>query len=506
MIRLLDKFENSKFNNQFIVFFIAFLLRGCYHLLDFPDYWGDAYHNIVTSWLTVQNDWIYSDYKGREIVWLPLHTYLSGTWMWIFSSFSIKTTHYFTMLVGSTGVMYVYLIANKIYSSSISILITLLTILLPYHILFSTLNMSEILTSTLLVMVIYYALFSHHQIVLILISFFGFFSRYEFTALIGVFALLLFFKRQKKIQTYCIMAGLSMGLMVWCGWIYFKTGNPFDWILQKQSSLWDAKFYERGLNFVDPILSMIFAFPYFIIIFITIWQKKKDFLIKTWKSETCILILLGFHWLSIAIAQIWFTSYPDPKYFIITLPIATLSLGYFLNRKKNILKLKKIFLVISIILLLQLPSFYFLHLSIDPELAMGKYLSDKNLQGKLWVDLPPAQLASTLDFERFVTSDMLIPVEERYEQNTDQRLENLMIDKDIKYIVAYHVPHSWVTFKWKQTKEEQPFDWRSLHFRPIYSYHFMKYHQQKKRTPIHWIREKIQKNQSKIILWEVSKK
>ena len=69
-----------------IVAFIALLVRFFYLGLGLPDLWSDAYHNWYISWATIENGWVYSDYKGRELVWLPFYRYLSTAVIYIFSS------------------------------------------------------------------------------------------------------------------------------------------------------------------------------------------------------------------------------------------------------------------------------------------------------------------------------------------------------------------------------------------------------------------------------------
>ena len=56
---------------------VGLLVRLLYLSWGLPDLWSDSYHNWYINWATFSNQWIYSDYKGRELVWLPFFRYIA---------------------------------------------------------------------------------------------------------------------------------------------------------------------------------------------------------------------------------------------------------------------------------------------------------------------------------------------------------------------------------------------------------------------------------------------
>ena len=50
---------------------VAAVTRLVYATWAVTDFWGDAYHHWLISRLTLANDWVYTDYKGLETIWLP---------------------------------------------------------------------------------------------------------------------------------------------------------------------------------------------------------------------------------------------------------------------------------------------------------------------------------------------------------------------------------------------------------------------------------------------------
>jgi hypothetical protein len=493
---------NSLFQSPLFYFFLALIIRIGYSILGFPDYWGDSYHNLITSWLTVENDWIYSDHKGRELAWLPLHTYLTSSWMWISSSFSMRSAHIVTIIIGSFGAFYTYLLAKKLCNSKTSQIVGILICILPYHILFSNLNMSEMVTSTILVMLIYYVVIGGNWVMIFILSFLGFLTRYEFFVLAGVLAVILFLFTDRKKISFFLVAGLSFGLVAWSYWIFLKTGDPLNWIIQKKSSLWDANFYDRKGNLIDPLVSLAIAIPVFF--FAIIWMVKnwQSYIKSDWKLKQIVGFVLFFHWVSVFIGQLWVSSYPDPKYFIITLPLVIVVVGFLMEEK---IEVRKWVLTISLLSLIEIPIFYFLHFTIYPQLAVGSYLKDNDLQGNLWVDFSPTQATSQIAFNKFFSSDQLVPNDQRYAADVDDFLKDQIVSNNIRFIMSYEAPYSWVTFKWVETEDNKPFVWNNLSFQPVYCYDYKSDPNVIDDGIISSIRKRIQSGQHKAILWEIEK-
>ena len=71
----------------------------------------------------MENDWVYSDYKGREVVWLPFYRYLSTFLLFIFQREDLLVPHIFNMILGSVTCGVVAVFTAKLSSARIGVFI-----------------------------------------------------------------------------------------------------------------------------------------------------------------------------------------------------------------------------------------------------------------------------------------------------------------------------------------------------------------------------------------------
>lgn len=456
-----------------IVFVISYMVFCLYGLLDIPDYWGDAYHNVYMSWLTSENNWIYTDYKGRHLVWLPLHTYITGGWMTLFESFTLETVHVFNRFVGSLSVVLVFIVSRKITSNRAAYFAAFVLTLTPYWILYSNLNMAEGL-SALFLLAVFVAVVFNKAWILFLLTFVGFFTRYEFTFLVGVIGALILIRKQHLRQFWVILVGGILAVIAWSWWSYTHTGTPIAWILGKSSSLWDAKFNESTKSFFDAIKSLRKALP---IIPLVLWGILKLKFRKDWKENPIIIyavFILISHWIAILIGQLWFTSHLDPKYYIITIPIATIVAAYSFEKHLNAI-FRIIAVLVVLISLIMIKGFYYQQFYLDPQREMGRYLGENKSQFEgenIWIDFPVAQIESNLTFGHFFTSEMVMPMNERANPNADEILIKNILKNDIEYVVTYYSSYSIATGYLPSLEHIDRFENLGFSWTPIYCYKF----------------------------------
>lgn len=486
------------------IFLVSYAVFSLYGILGFPDYWGDSYHNLYMSWLTSENHWVYTDYKGRHLAWLPLHTYLSGSWMQLFDSFTLRTVHVENRLVGALTVVGVYLLASKLLNRKAGIHSAMILSLTPFWILYSNLNMSEALTGFLIVMVIVFTTYEKPVWVFVF-TFFGFFTRYEFTPLIGLFGLYLFMQNPRNKYFWIMLTAGTLAICSWSWWSYNNTGNIFDWLQQKGSSLYDAKFHESDKTFYGPFLSWWIALP---VLPVLLWGLVKLNYRKLWSESSLLLSLIGvmvFHWLAIFIGQIWFTSYPDPKYFIITIPVTSIVVAY-LTQEVLPIRIRRLGCLLIFLGLFQLPFYYFLQFTIDPQLEMGRYLKmyhNSYDSQNIWIDFPVAQIESNLAFGHFYTSEMLLPMEVRGAEGAQNILKGNLVENEVSYVVTYHSSFSRATDYLPFRDATSSFKALGYQWTPIYCYRYQEVKEDGIVGLVQYVRSKIQSGQPPICLWKI---
>lgn len=470
----------EKIPGFWLVFGVALIVRLVYLSFNIPDYWGDAFHNIYIAQATIANDWVYSDFSGREVVWMPFYRYLSAFFMLIFNRYDLFVPHLMNIVIGSFSAALVTSTVQKVADRKVAVLAGLCLAILPWHIAYSNINTPEVL-SGFLILLSMHLWQSKKWVWLIPVVFIGVLTRNEVTLLLALFGVYLLVKKDWKPAVYMLLGAVG-GLLVWGAWCYSQTGEFFWWISERSlGSTWNHLFQlqkgrELGKWYL-PILSIIQAFPLLFIIAIAPSFFKKVFEENTQKVKTILVpvaLVLVFDWIFIFIMQFRFYSYPEPKYFIITLPLACVILGclYGTVSKEFFEKLSLKTVVFSIVILvLQTPVFYFLPFKDDPSRTVGLHLKESlEEEGNVWFDQTIAWYYSEIDFERIHSSYTIASRFERYEEGFEEKLRVKLDELDIRYVMSEPSSFTYVFNIWPEMMDGEVFEWKGLVFTPIYRY------------------------------------
>ena len=461
----------------FIPFLIALVTRFLFYLLDIPDYLGDAFHSWMISVATIENDWIYSDYKGRELVWLPFHRYLVSVFMIIFSSYDMAVTDALNILLGAITCGVISLITNRLSNRQMGLFAGITLALTPSHVSYSNINTPEILAGLILSLVVYVALFKKSFWLLPLV-FIGVLTKNELTMLLVMFGGLLVLHGNWRPSLFMVAGGL-LGLGVWMWWCYNQTGYPFFWLTERAAgSRWDHLFqvakgsYSYDLGKYSHYIER--TFPFIVVIPVIIWlcwDKVKSTLRQ--KRTRLVILVVWSHWIFIFFMAFYFFPTLSIRYFLFTLPLAISMLFIWLHELHGIKK-KGLYLAVIIILLAaifrQYPNAHFRRYSYAPPREVGKFIEQMSpVEGNFWIDFPVAIYYSGLPLDSFYSGKQIF-VNSDPDQQWTTNLYNQLKEKRINYIMSAPVSYSRVLNIWPQMKTREPFEWMGIWFEPVFRY------------------------------------
>ncbi|GAB5409804.1 MAG: hypothetical protein BalsKO_21690 [Balneolaceae bacterium] len=457
------------------IFLLALALRLLLLALGFVDYWGDAQHNLIISKLTLENGFVYTDFKDRELAWLPLYRYLGSFIMLITGTYSLTILHISNTIIGALTASITSWLGMKLTNKKTGIYIGLAAVFIPYMIVFSYVNVAE-MVGALLLLGWFIGLVKKNYWVALICAALGALTREEITFLIGVsFVPFLYSKNYKEI-IYSVF-GLILGLGIWSWWSYLNTGNLLSWLLNRfQSTTTSTAFYADEENFLieyllTPFSSLLQIFP---LILFFIWYKKPGFE-KTFDNKKWVN-LLGYivlaHWVFIFIAQFKIIAYPDPRLFVLTLPMAIiwffslLKQGYF---RKFVSQ--RIIIVLIGVSLIQLVIPYYRQYSLQPRKEVGRWIQENVKDDQIiWSDQAVAIVESKRDPNFYISTDKLLPLSIRGTQEQDEWISSQIEERNIEYITSYKAPFDHTQQLWPQIETLQPFEWQGITFFPVFSY------------------------------------
>ncbi|MEQ9309174.1 MAG: hypothetical protein RLN90_06935 [Balneolaceae bacterium] len=457
------------------IFVLALALRFFILALGFVDYWGDAQHNLIISKLTLENGFIYTDFKDRELAWLPLYRYLGSFIMLITGTYSLAVIHVFNSIIGAFTASITAWLGATLINKKIGIYIGLVAAFIPYMIVFSYVNVAE-MAGALLLLGWFFGLTKNNYWFILFCAALGALTREEITFLIGISLVPILYMKNYKGVIYSI-SGLILGLGIWSYWSFLNTGNFLSWLLNRfQSTTSSTAFYaNEGSYLVEylltPVSSLIQIFP---LIFFFIWFKKTDstklFENKKW------LNLMGYitlsHWVFIFIAQFKIIAYPDPRLFVLTLPMAIIwffslfNSGYF----RPFVTRRIIFLLVGISLI-QLIIPYYRQYSLQPRKEVGRWIQENVMEDQIiWSDMAVAIVESERNPNLYKSSDKLLPPSVRGSQEQEAWIFSQIQDYNIEYITSYNAPFDFTQRIWPQIQTLQPFEWKGITFVPVFIY------------------------------------
>ena len=451
----------------------ALVLRLVYHLIGIDDFWGDAYHNLFISSATLENGWVYTDFKGREVVWLPLFRYLVSLFIWIFQSQDILMGHLINVILGALSCGMIAKLTARASSNYTGLLSGLLLAVLPWHVAYSHMNMPEILGSFILILAV--DLWTgRYNGWLILIGFLGALTKNEVTLYLGVLGVLGIYSREWK-RILILGSGVFLGLLLWGFWNHYNTDSFFWWITERSvGSGWDKLFYSSQPTYFGdwyvPLLSILQVFPLALLVI---------FLPKNWhkiilRSENRLLMIVSvlvlFNWLFVIGMNLNYFPSPDARYFIITLPLACISFGLWMSKSEAFTKHgRKILLGVVFLNIIQWPGFYYLQYTLYPAVEIGKYLKQSETEDQnYWIDLPAAIYFAGIDRKNSFSSEMIIPKDQRDRKGFKHDIAVRLEERNIRRLVFQDVPYSYMATILPQLKESKSFRWRGITFEPLH--------------------------------------
>lgn len=426
------------------------------------------------SKLTLDNGFVYSDFKDRHLAWLPLYRYWGSFIMLITGSYSLLAMNIVNSVLGAFTASLSAWLGIKLLDRKSAVLIGLAVALMPYLIVFSVANMAEMMGG-LLLLAWFASIYREKYVLVVLFSGLAVLTREELTVLIGLSVLPLFYFKNYKGVIYSI-SGIMIGLGIWSWMAYINSGNPLNWLLERfESTTRSTSYYADEGNFwVDnilvPITTLVQAFP--LVIFF-VWLKKPA------KSETLSErkwhLLLGYitisFWLFFFIAQFKVIANPDPRFFVLTLPISIvwfISLwkrGYF----KAFVSERLVFGFLALTLL-QLIVPYYRQYNLEPRKAAGEWLQVHTSEEVIWSDMAVSIVESKRDPGDFLSTDKLLIAEYGSFDVEASLIKSAIVEHDIEYITSYKAPFNHTHMIWPQLESMQPFEWEGITFIPVFEY------------------------------------
>jgi hypothetical protein len=446
------------------------------------DFWGDAYHHWLISRLTVENSWVYADYKGLETIWLPGYHYLIALAMTLTGRLDLGPAHLVNVTLGILACGLVTQLVSEItqdWRAGLGVGLTLA--LVPWHIAYSYINMPEVLAGVLLLLCLLAAR-RNHAARLTLLAFASTLTRHELTLLLFAVGLWLLW-RQRWSAALGLAAGAVLGLGVWSLWSWHVTGDALAWWSQyREATAWDARFWaEAGVRLADAqtlLEAARRAFPPLIpvglvltgVLVIPKWRKRVP--VEGW----LLLLLVGFHWLVLGSGFVaGHLPSANPRYVLVSLPLLTgaafVTVSAIFSRA-----LRMLFIGICAVLLLwslphELPGFRDMAYVLAPERAAGQFLGAAAAQvGDFWVDAPVSIYSSGLDPKRFHSSDRLLPQALREPGSDADRALEAILEHDIRFVLWEDVSYTYVQRIWPQMADGQPFEQNGVRFSPVFQY------------------------------------
>ena len=491
-----------------ISFFGAILARLLYSLLDIPDFLGDAFHNWFISVATIENNWTYSDYKGRELVWLPFYRYLVSLGFAVFGTTEMWVSDVINVIIAAITCGVVAIFTSQMTNSRYGLMAGITLGLMPSHISYSLVNTPEIFAALLLLLSVY-AHLNNQSIWLLPLALIGVLTKNELTTLLVFFGTILLLRKEWRSAAFLLVGGV-IGLTIWAWWCYTQTDSWMYWITARASgSRWDHVFQlAQGNSTNRPvkfILYLIRSFPLVVLIppvLIVGAQTIRKQLAQS--SIKLITIIVGLHWLFLFTMAFYFFPQLSVRYFLFTVPLATVMIVSWAHSLNGILKRAftgAILISIAIAISLQIPTLYLRKFAYAGSREIGIFIQQQlHTDDNFWMDYPLTIYYSQIPIEQFLSGGQVLHKKGKLNST---RISQGLIENNIRYIQSSSVSFSRVHSLWPQTKKPEPFVWNDFQFEPIFHYTPSKYLIEE----TDWFdREinKVTKRQNESILWKVT--
>jgi hypothetical protein len=459
----------------FSIFITALVLRFGLLALGFVDYWGDAHHNLIMSKLTLDNNWLYTDFKDRQYTWLPWYRYWGALVMWLTGTYSLFVMNVVNSVIGAITALLGGWFTLKLADLKTALWAGFAIALMPYLMIFSYVNMGEMQGGLLLLLWVIGVSRKNFWVVAIS-ALLAALTRYELIFLVAIALIPLWVMNQRK-AVYFSIGGLGLALTLWSIWAWVNSGNPLNWLLMRiDSTTQSSGFYAEDANtlfrFVFlPLAAILQAFP--LVIFFIWFKKKGSMLSRKFTPQYLMGFLIISHLVFFLVAQTKIMAYPDTRFFVISLPIATIWFmlllrgGYF----RPFVRPRIVFFLLGLSLLQLIVPFYRQY-SLQPRKEVGEWMA-KNLETdtKVWSDLAVAIVESGYEPSNFHSSENLYPKNERGFENAHEFLGNRLKSQNIEYLSSYPAPFDYTSQLIPQLNNHEAFEWNGISFVPVFVYY-----------------------------------
>ncbi|MSR05802.1 MAG: hypothetical protein EXR93_01840 [Gemmatimonadetes bacterium] len=488
-----------------------------YAALGFPDYWGDAYHNWMMSRLTIENHGILTDYKGREVVWEPLFRYVSTAVMYLTGRSDMLPGRLVSLVASSLTCGVTAALTTRLTRERwLGLLAGLTLALTPWHIAYGWMYMPEATAGLFVMLVLYEVSVGQRSWTIVLFAALAALTRNDASLVLILAAVWLGVTGHRR-TSLAVAAGVVLGLSVWSTWTWYAAGDPLWWLVRRRAgSTADAAFWSRAgarpvigpwtlpLTLVQvyaPILTLLTA--------AVAGFRSPEWRRAVWASGRSLYAFLFLSFLPvIGIMQIRFFSYPDPRYLLVIVPVAScvtaFAVGPFLAQGRRKLVPWGHGAVVALSLLIQIPTFAFRPYTLIRDRLVGDYLRQAApATGALWVDAPVAIYYSGIEPNRFRSSDQLAPAPESLPEAIDSAYAALAREP-VTMIYWDLVPYTRVPLIWPEMTSGEAFDARGYRFEPVFRYDSWR-RPEGDRSLAHLARERIEQKYGPAIVWSVAR-
>ena len=474
----------SKRTYVLVTVLVAVAVRVLYALLDVPDYWGDGFHNWMIERLTLAEGWVYTDYKGREVVWLPLFRYLGVAAMALTGRNDLLPGHLVSFVMGTAACGVTAVVATRVTGRwRWGLMAGIVLALNPWHIAYSWMNMPEA-TGTLIVALLLWAVLTPGRTAwLPILACLGALTRNDLLYFILLTGLWFGWRREWR-RASLVAIGALAGLALWSWWTWRVTGDPLWWLLRRAAgSTDDAAFWvERGVRpMITPATLFLTTLQTFTPILILLPTLVMAWRSREWRNELPERAFGALTWLAAAflalvgIMQVRFFSSPDPRYLVAVTPALTvLTVLVVAAAPRRIARTRAALVLAGVVVVsagLQLPTFRFRGFTLERDRVVGEFMSRWSPSSwLLWVDAPVAIYYSGMDPARFRSSDQLSPHSITSAREARSAALASIKTNDIRYIYYDEVPYSRVHELWPAMSEGEPFEDGGISFSPVFRY------------------------------------
>lgn len=417
-----------------IVFAVALTIR-LWHLYEMPiDRLGESYHRWLISVLTLENNWVYTDFKpspNMTIVWLPFPFYLTAFLMFLLNSKTILISRGLSIILGSLSSLLIYFLAKKIYGSKWhGVVGGLVLAFQPWHIDFSTLAVAEPISS-FLTLAATFALLSDKRKTFVLTSILAMLTSYEAWVIIIPEALIsfLYFKWKQK----HLYIPLFLPILGWFLWSFIQTKNPIAWVL----SLLYAMFpYGWEFHLAAPSELLFYVNLLLVSTFFVFFLSIIFGVLRCFETRAVSAVIL-FYLLYFTLVRYVGLEFGDPARLITLMPLmAFLTPSAFPKFKGRVIK--RFLLILSLILILVIPYYSQAWLFpkkvyvVMPDYRAGLALKHSYSNGKILSDFPTVIYYSSIDPKNFLSYEGL-----RWylTMRDDSKLEDWIKENNVKFLV-----------------------------------------------------------------------